>query len=472
MNLKLFDHQRQSIDFIRTRERVFDASDPGTGKTRVAIESFNERRVRGGGTALVLAPKSLLKAAWAADIKKFAPHLRVSVAYAANRDEAFREDADIYVTNHDAVKWLVKQKASFFTDFDTLIIDEIGAFKHGTSQRSKALNKLKTFFKHRLGMNGTPTPVSVTNLWNQVFILDDGKRLGPSFFGFRSAVCTPKQAGPAASMIKWEDKEGASDAVAKLIEDITIRHKFEECIDIPENHKYSIPYELTKNQRNVYDQMELTQLALLCGTTPEQVKARMLGENVSHKMVTAVNAAAVATKLLQIASGAVYEDSDTYHLIDTGRYELVLDLVEERPHTVVFFLWKHQKDFLVAEATKRGLTHCVIDGSVPINKRNESVDMFQKGLFRACFVHPQSGAHGLTLTKGTATIFASPTYNLEHYTQGLKRIYRAGQTDKTETITIVAPGTIEERVWDALQNKQLRMDDLLIQLERDKNGRS
>lgn len=466
MSFKLFDHQRTSIDFIRTRNRVFDASDPGTGKTRVAIESFNERRVRGGGAAIVIAPKSLLNAAWAADIKKFAPHLKTSIAYASNRDEAFREVADVYITNHDAVKWLVKQKPSFFDDFDTLIIDEIGAFKHSTSQRSKALNKIKKHFEYRLGMNGTPTPVSVTNLWNQIFVLDDGKRLGPSFFGFRSAVCTPKQVGPAASMIKWEDKEGASDAVAKLIEDITIRHKFEECIDIPENHKYAVPYELSKNQRNVYDQMELTQLALLYGTTVEQVKKRMLGEdNTQPKMVSAVNAAAVATKLLQIASGAVYEDSETYHLVDTGRYELVLDLAEERPHTVIFFLWKHQKEYLVAEATKRGLTHCVIDGSVNINKRNEAVDLFQKGMYRICFVHPQSGAHGLTLTRGTATIYASPTYNLEHYTQGLKRIYRAGQTEKTETITVVAPGTIEERVWKALQNKQVLMDDLLIQLE-------
>lgn len=467
MNLELFAHQRESIEFIRTRSRVFDASDPGTGKTRVAIESFNERRLRGGGAALVLAPKSLLNAAWAADIRKFAPHLKVSVAYASNRDAAFREIADVYVTNHDAVKWLTKQKSSFFINFDTLIIDEIGAFKHGTSQRSKALNKIKAHFEYRLGMNGTPTPVSVVNLWNQVYIIDDGKRLGPSFFGFRSAVCTPKQVGPAASMIKWEDKMGAADAVAKLIEDITIRHKFEDCIDIPENHKYAMPYELTKNQRAVYEQMELTQLALLYGTTPEQAKRRMLGEDVPQpKMVSAVNAAAVATKLLQIASGAVYEDQDTYHLLDTSRYELVLDLAEERPHTVIFFLWKHQKDFLVAEATKRGLTHCVIDGSVNINKRNESVDLFQKGMYRICFVHPQSGAHGLTLTRGTATIYASPTYNLEHYMQGLKRIYRAGQTEKTETITIVAPNTIEERVWEALQNKQVRMDDLLIQLEK------
>ena len=79
--------------------------------------------------------------------------------------------------------------------------------------------------------------------------------------------------------------------------------------------------------------------------------------------------------------------------------------------------------------------------------------------------HPQSAAHGLTLTRGVATIWASPTYNLEHYQQGLKRIYRAGQTKKTETITIVAEGTIEDKVWKALQAKKVKMEDLLTLLE-------
>lgn len=463
----LFEHQRQSLEFMRGQNKVFDASDPGTGKTRVAIESFSERRLRGGGTALIIAPKSLLRAAWQADIRKFAPHLKTSVAYAENRDAAFATDADCYITNHDAVKWLVKQKPTFFKNFDTLIIDEIGAFKHGTSLRSKALNKIKKHFEFRLGMNGTPTPNSVTDLWNQVFVIDDGARLGPSFFGFRAAVCKPVQNGPSASMIKWVDKEGASVAVTKLIEDITIRHKFEDCTDIPENYKYAIPYELSPAQWDAYVQMEKDQISLLYGSIEASVRGRITGENPS-KVVTAVNAAVAATKLLQIASGAVYEDSDTYHLVDTGRYNLVLDLAEERRHTVIFFLWKHQKDYLVAEAKKRGLTHCVIDGSVNITKRNEDVDYFQKGLYRICFVHPQSGAHGLTLTRGTATIWASPTYNLEHYQQGLKRIYRVGQTQKTETITVVAPGTIEERVWKALQNKNVKMDDLLSQLENTK----
>ena len=75
--------------------------------------------------------------------------------------------------------------------------------------------------------------------------------------------------------------------------------------------------------------------------------------------------------------------------------------------------------------------------------------------------HPQSAAHGLTLTKGTSTIWASPTYNLEHFIQGNKRIYRAGQTEKTETVVVIAPGTIEEHIFNVLQTKDARQTSML-----------
>jgi SNF2 family DNA or RNA helicase len=160
----------------------------------------------------------------------------------------------------------------------------------------------------------------------------------------------------------------------------------------------------------------------------------------------------------------VYEDPQTYHLIDTGRYEMVMDLVEERDYCVVFFLWRHQKEQLMAEAEKRGITYCLIDGTVSDRERSQAVDYFQRGLYKMILAHPASAAHGLTLTRGTSTIWASPTYNLEHYQQGLKRIHRAGQVLKTETIVIVAPDTIDERAWHVLQTKRLMMADLLGQL--------
>ena len=180
--------------------------------------------------------------------------------------------------------------------------------------------------------------------------------------------------------------------------------------------------------------------------------------------VTAIKAATVAGKLLQISSGAVYDDEGegAYSLVDSARYELILDLVEECKHSIVVFFWKHQRDELIKEAKKRGITYAVYDGSVTNNNvRTQIVKDFQAGKYQSLFVHPKSAGHGLTLTKGVRTILASPTYNLEWFLQVLKRIFRIGQTQKTETIVIVAEGTIDEVVWQALQDKNVKLVELL-----------
>jgi len=441
---ELFENQRRSLEFEKSNEIVADFSDPGTGKTRVRLESYARRRSQGAGCALVLAPKSLLSSAWAADCRRYTPWLRLVCAYADNREKAFAADADIYVTNHDAVKWLAKKPDGFFAKFTDLIIDESGAFKHHTSQRSKALAKIKRHFQRRTIMNGTPHTNSICDVWHQINLLDDGKRLGKSFYAFRAGVCKPEQVGPAANMVKWIDREGVEQVVSKLIEDITIRHRLKDCVDIPDNHKFIVPFYLKARHQALYDDMRRQSIVEL-----------------QKGVVTAVNAAAVVTKLLQIASGAVYDSAGNYHLIESDRYELVMDLAEERPHVLVFFLWEHQRDLLVKEAEARGLTYALIDGSVSRSKRTETVQYFQAGMYRVLFAHPQSAAHGLTLTKGTRTIWASPTYNLEHWIQGNHRIDRAGQTEKTETVSVIAEGTIEEHVYAVRSDKGDRLKSTL-----------
>lgn len=443
----LFDHQKKSIALLKKQPRVFDMSDPGTGKTRVGIEAFAARRRKKGKCLLVLAPKSLLEAAWREDFGKYAPDMHCVVATATNRAEAFKIDADVYITNHDAAVWLSEQKPAFFKKFDTLEIDESTAYKHHTSARSKAVAKIAKHFEFIRMASGTPTSNGICDIWHQMLILDKGIRLGSSFFGFRSAACNPQQVGPGTQHMKWIDKPNIENVVGALIKDVVIRHRFEDCVDIPPNHKYSVSYTLDKKHMKSYREMENEQLLIL-----------------KDKAITAINAAAAYTKLLQIASGAVYSSPDDYVLVDTKRYEMVLDLVEARQHSVVFFQWKHQRDELVKEATKRKLSFAVFDGSTSDKARPQIVRDFQDGQLQVIFAHPQSAGHGLTLTKGTATIWASPTYNLEHFAQGWKRVHRIGQTEKTETIVVVAEDTLDEKVWDVLQGKETSMGDLLNEL--------
>lgn len=452
----LYKHQIASIKFIEAYAkknkdaRVFDASDAGTAKTRVQLEVFAKRRRKKSGCMLVFAPRSLLRNAWGDDAARFVPDMKISIAYASNRVEAFKADADIYITNIDAAKWVAAQRPDFFKRFDTIVIDESSMIKHHTSGRSRAIEKIKHYFRHRSALTGTPNSNTITDIWNQIYFLDNGRRLGNSFYAFRNTTCTPRQVGPKKEMVKWEDKDGAEDAVSDLLSDISIRHEFDKCVDIPATSKSYIYYYSSPKQMKAYANMETHAIAVL-----------------KSGNVTAVNQASIRTKLLQIASGAVYETESKYHVVDLDRYEMIGDLIEARKHSLVFYMWRHQLEELVREAEQRKIKFCVMNGDASDKQREEMVREYQAGFYQTMFAHPLSAAHGLTLTRGTATIWASPTDNLEWWVQGNRRQARAGQTKKTEIISVIAKDTIEERMYfEVLETKNKRMSGLLDLLKK------
>jgi SNF2 family DNA or RNA helicase len=410
----------------------------------VQIRTYADRP-KPKGRMLVLCPKTLMAAAWGSDIEKFAPELTYSLAYAENRKEAFDLKTDVVIMNVDGVKWLGKEGKSFLKQFDHLVIDESTVYKHPTSQRSKAVRAVSKTFKYRYIMSGTPNPNSVMELWHQLLIVDGGKRLGSSYYGLRNAVQQPTQIGPRPEHVRWDDKPGATAVIFKMIEDITIRHAFADVMThVPPNHRDVKEFTLSKRAKAAYDRMENDCILAF-----------------DEQIVSAVHAASLRTKLLQIASGAVYSSEDSYQLIDTGRYELIADLVEARKQSVVFFNWKHQRDELSKEFDKRDIRFALIDGSVPQRERDQIVTRFQAGEYQTILLHPRTGAHGLTLTAADTTILCSPIYEADLLQQAIHRIYRGAQNKVTNTILIQAKGTVEDLVYERLNKKSEQMADLL-----------
>ena len=174
--------------------------------------------------------------------------------------------------------------------------------------------------------------------------------------------------------------------------------------------------------------------------------------------VTAINKAVRVQKMLQILSGAVYGEEGRHVKVDNTRAELVMELVAERQHSVVAYNWRHEKEGLLAEAKKRKFPIGVIDGKTPSKIRDATIRAFQAGDLKAILCQPAAAAHGITLTRGTTTIWSSPTYSSELFLQFNRRIYRAGQKKKTETIRICARGSREENVYDILAGKIAGVD--------------
>ena len=456
----LFKHQAVTLKRYREHpQAVFDTSDPGTGKTRVNLDAFSERRAKGGGRMLLVAPNSLLMSAWGDDLARFVPWLRIKYCLAGKREQAFENEADIVALNTDGVRWFFEKRGRalvptrlgerLLKGFDTLGVDESADFKHHTSTRSKCLGRLARRFEFIALLTGTAAPGSVAELWHQAFVLDGGKSLGDSFYRFRDQVQTPvRQSAFNANAVKWVDKPGIRQVVAPLLAHMTVRHRFADCVDIPAHRIRRVVYHPPPKLLRAYRELEAT------------AKLRL-----KQGDLTAVNAAVLRGKLLQTASGAVYRSdkghTDEYALLDGARYELVTQLVAEDPEpTVVFFCWRHQRVELEKALSKLGLDWAVMGSNLGPARRKALVDRFQDGGLRALLLHPATGAHGLTLTRGRRTVIPSPFDRADWLVQAKHRIWRAGQKNKTETILVEAAGTVERKVYGNLDGKVAGMEEL------------
>ena len=442
-----YEHQSATTKFILSQPRCLITSDPGTGKTRDVLDAH----INFSGKTLVLAPLSILEAAWAEDIHKFQPDIKFGVAYAKNRKKIFEDDSfEMVITNFEAVNFLCKNP-HYLDGFSTIVIDEFTAFKNQQAQRSKNIRKLISRFTNRIAMSGTPNSNTILDLWHPALLVDDGERLGERYWAFRNQVCTPRFNGFAN---EWVDKPGIEEAVAEKLSDITIRYALEDCIDLPENIVRTVRTKLSTGVQTMYDLF---------------VKESVL--YTKSGTINAVHAGARVKKLLQLVSGGVYDEDGNVQYLHQERYDIVMQLVSTRAHSIVAFNWKHERDALIALAEKQNITYDLIDGSVPAHKRSAIVERFQAGQIQVLFCHPQSAGHGLTLTKATAAIWCSPTYNAEHFQQFNKRIHRSGQKEKTETILIAAHKTWEEDVYTKLNTKLGKMENLLHILTEINNAR-
>ena len=441
---KPYSHQQQTINFYKRRDRAYDASDMGCGKTFCVIHDVENRLYANPKSkTLILAPKSLLETVWQNDFNKFTPHIITSVAIAPEqkRLEAFETPANVYITNVDALVWLANKPASFWDEFETIVVDESTAIKND-SGRTKAALKIRKYFKYRRCLSGTPTAGLLTDLFYQYLFLDDGASLGTSFTKFRNQVLISKQTGPHPKMVTWSNKPGREKILAHILKPMTIRHILEDVVDMPPTVKYTYKFKLNSAMRKAYDEMKNSaQVTLATGT------------------VNAINAAALTTKLLQCASGAVY-DSETgdKHLVDTQRYDLVLDLIQQTDHSVVFYNWKSQREYMTQQADKRKIVYTFIDGTVSFKARKQIIDDYQAGKYETIFLQLKSSSHGLTLTKATHTIWTCPSYLSDYYKQANRRVYRIGQDKRTTVINIEAEDTLDHVVYEKLDGKLNAME--------------
>ncbi len=439
-----FDHQKKTAAFLTMHPRAFCFNEQGTGKTASAIWAADFLMKQGKiKRALVICPLSIMDSAWRDDFFTFAPHRSVDVAYGESkkRKEIIRQGADFVVINYDGVEIVYDEIAK--GGFDLVIIDEATHYKNAQSKRWKILNKLMTEDTWLWMMTGTPAAQSPLDAYGLAKLINPLSV--PRFFGsFRDMVMTK------ASQFRWVIKPSASALVFNALQP-AIRFTKEECLDLPDMTYVKRQVELTRQQKKYYDIL----------------KKRMVME-INGDEVSAVNAAVIMNKLLQISAGAVYTDEgDTLEFDIKHRYKVLREVIDESSQKVLIFVpFKHTIDILTDKLRADGITTEVIRGDVPVARRTDIFKRFQEAHDpRVLVIQPQAAAHGVTLTAANTVVWWGPTPSLETYAQANARVHRAGQKHPC-TVVQLQGSAVEKRVYSLL-DKRIDVHTKMIDLYKE-----
>jgi len=392
---------------------------------------------------LVIAPLRVADDTWAREVEKWdhLKHLRISkvLGSVAVRRKALKAEADIYVINRENVEWLVGELGTKW-DFDTVVIDEISSFKNHQSKRFRALRRVRPMVKRMIGLTGTPAPNSLMDLWAPVYLMDQGERLGKTITGFRDRYFTPGQRDGHV-VYNWKQKKEAEDRVYEAISDIAVSMKAEDWLELPERIDRTVPIPLTGKAAELYKTLE-----------------RDLLLEYADGDVVAQTAAVLSNKLLQMASGAVYDEERGVKIIHDAKLDALEDIIEAangKP-VMVFYNFKHslsriQERFPQAQILRKGK-----DG-------NEDIRAWNNDETPLLLLHPKSAGHGLNLQESSCqtVVWYDQIWSLEEDQQANARVHRQGQTRRIVIMRLVAEGTMDEEAVAALERKAAGQDALM-----------
>ncbi|QDX62234.1 DEAD/DEAH box helicase [Staphylococcus pseudintermedius] len=439
MNFIPHDYQKYSIDKIIENKKYGLFLDMGLGKTVSTLTAFSDLQLLDTNKMLVIAPLNVAKDTWADEIDKWEhlKHLRVSKVLGSpkQRIAALNKEADIYVTNKENTKWLCDQYKKDWP-FDMVVIDELSTFKNPSSQRFKAIRKKLPLMKRFVGLTGTPSPNSLLDLWAQVYLIDRGERLETSFSRYRERFFKPTHQ-ISDHVFNWELRGGSEEKIYELIEDVCLSMKASDYLDMPERIDTVHSVNLSSKERKLYDELE----------------KHYILESEEDGTIVAQSGASLSQKLLQLSNGAVYTDDESVRHLHDRKLDKLEEIIEESQGQplLVFYNFKHDKERIMER----------FDEVVTLDDESYK-DRWIEGKVKILLAHPASAGHGLNLQKGGHIIvWFGLTWSLELYQQANARLYRQGQTHTTIIHHIMTDNTIDQKVYQALQNKELTQEDLM-----------
>lgn len=479
--------QRRAVRFLKDNPMSYLFIDLGMGKTIICLTLIHDLIAKGWkGKALVIAPLRVAKATWPdeidewehlqglpytliraedddddikavydsiykpryakerwygekpADAARFArakaQPARQAAKEAKRRAQAV-EDTQLHIINVQRLEWLVEfWRERWHTHrerwpYDTVLIDESTMFGVHNTLRFKALKKVLKRIKRLHELTASPASEGYMKLFSQIYLLDQGERLGRNITAFRERHFDENQ-----YTRKWTLKPGHDQKIADRIADLGLVMKSEDHRDVLGNASDWVPLKrkvkLSADLMELYWQFEET---MFLRYDTEEIEA--------------LNGGALVNKLLQFAAGAVYNESKKIVAIHDEKIEALRELKDElgdQPLMVCYW-FKSSLDRL-----KKAFPKAVV-----MDKAGKCIKPWNEGKIDMLLINPGSAAHGLNMQKGPGhdIAFFDLVWSRELYEQVIGRLARQGQKQLVRVHHLLVAGSADELVYSTLIDK-------------------
>lgn len=418
------------------------ADDMGLGKTLQAISFICCYERNATLPVLVVVPKIVLYN-WKNEFDKFAPWLKVVVAYGGFDYSQISEDGTVYITTYDT---LINHGSDFEKiKFDSIILDESQFVKNFRTKRYRAIQKIKTSFL--LALTGTPIENNIEELWSLFNLINPGL-LGSN----------------AQFMKKYGDvhtENSRMNVLKRIVTTFVLRRTKEEVLkDLPLKEEVYIYCKMDYNQRVLYDRvLQSAQKEL----KSQPLRFKIKDNSIILQALLYLREICSDPQLLPpTLRGDEVSESCKYELFK----EYALRVMTESNKLIVYSMFPKTLHKLESWCKKTGWKTFYIDGS--ISNRQEIVDEFEKANQGVFFISLKAGGVGLNLVSCQYVFIYDPWWNTAAEQQAANRVYRIGQKKPVFIYHFLIKDTIEEKIYELQKMKKKLADDILNNL----NGNS
>jgi len=458
-HLKPWAHQMEAINKgseVRDLALFFEM---GTGKSGALINILRhkyQKNVRMMRT-IILAPIVTLenwRNEWSIHSPQTSPGMiKIFKGPMKKKKELLRKhfsSSFIMITNYESMQdqEFVDQIIAWRPEI--LVCDESQRCKSIKSKRAKGVFRISEHCKHRYLLSGTPVLNSPMDIFMQYKILDGGETFGKNFFNFRARYFEDRNSGMPkhCHFPDFRPKPGIYKEFNRIIGAKSLRATKADCLDLPPLVKECLSVELGQDQKRAYKEMRDHYVAFIKGELDEKPKAAV-----------ATLAITKGLRLQQICSGFVKTDEgEEIEFTDNPRLkELETLLADLTPNhkVIVWACFKMNYKMIARVCEKLKIEYTELHGG--IKDKDASINEFRNDdSCRVVIANARSAGLGVNLIEASYSIYYSKDFSLESDIQSEARNHRGGSErhSKITRIDLVASGTIDEHVTQALAAKQ------------------